>query len=119
MCSLRDAATDLAAAGARVLAISTDSVVAQAEFAQAHQLDYPLLSDPDGSVAAKYGVLVPEKGYARRVTFLIDDHGILRFADDRVDVDRHGTDLVRKLAELRKEQAPALRQRQNSGARDH
>ena len=86
-----------------MLGISLDSVVAQAEFAKAQKLDYPLLSDPDGSVAAKYGVLMAEKGIARRVTFLVDDKGVLRCIDDHVDVEHHGADLVRKLKELRRQ----------------
>ena len=41
-------------------------------------LDYPILSDPDKSVAKAYGVLNPERGFANRWTFYIDKDGIIR-----------------------------------------
>jgi peroxiredoxin Q/BCP len=44
------------AAGVQRIGISMDDVAKQAQFAEVHQLDYPLLSDPQGRVAALYGV---------------------------------------------------------------
>jgi peroxiredoxin Q/BCP len=59
-----------------------------------------LLSDPDGSVARKYGVLAEGRPMARRVTFVIDEKGILRHVDEKVDVASHGKDLVELIRKL-------------------
>ena len=72
-----------------------------AAFAQAQKAPYKMLSDPDGSVAAKYGVLDPSGKYAQRVTFVIDDQGVLRKILDKVDVKTHGEDLAALIDELK------------------
>lgn len=84
-----------------VLGISLDSVADQARFVEQEGLAYPLLSDPDGSVAAKYRVLGPGGRYALRTTFVIDEHGVIRAVDDEVQVDSHGDDLLALIAQLR------------------
>lgn len=55
-CHFRDLGEDFAALGARRVGISSDAVVRQAEFSAMHGFDYPLLSDPDGAVARRFGV---------------------------------------------------------------
>ena len=60
-----------------------------------------MLSDPDGSAAAKYGVLVEGKGYAARVTLFIDPDGVLRHVDRSVRPEAHGRDVVETLRRLR------------------
>lgn len=79
-----------------------DDVASQAAFAKEQELQFPLLSDPDGSVAAKYRVLRSMRGMsmASRVTFIIDDAGILRAIDNKVDVSNHGSDLAKLIAGL-------------------
>lgn len=79
---------------------SLDDVAAQAAFAKAQKLAFPLLSDPDGSAAAKYDVLHPRGGMTKRVTFVIDDQGVLRLIDTEVDVASHGGDLVERIRAL-------------------
>ena len=71
-----------------------------AKFHEAQELNFPLLSDPDGSAAGKFGVL-GDRGYARRVTFVIDGKGVLLHVDEAVQVASHGEDLVAVLEELR------------------
>lgn len=77
-----------------VFGISLDDVRAQAAFHAAQELNFPLLSDPDGSVAAKYAVLAPGGRFTQRKTFLIDRAGILRHVDDKVDVTKHGASIA-------------------------
>jgi peroxiredoxin Q/BCP len=55
-CHFRDMGATYQAAGVQRIGISMDDVAKQAQFAEVHQLDYPLLSDPQGRVAALYGV---------------------------------------------------------------
>lgn len=79
--------------------LSTDDVKSQARFVKEQELSFPLLSDPDGSMARKYDVLW-RGAYTKRVTFVIDPKGVLRAIDDEVDVDTHGRDLVALLERL-------------------
>jgi thioredoxin-dependent peroxiredoxin len=74
-CHFRDLAAEFAALGAQRVGISRDTVDRQREFAELHGFDYPLLSDPDGAVAARMGVRRPLPLGAlrtRRMTFVID-----------------------------------------------
>jgi len=93
VCSLRDSLKDLESLGIAVVGISLDDVKSQASFHEAQKLNFPLLSDPDGSVATKYGTLMADKPYSARITFVIDDKGVLRYRDDKVSVESHGKDL--------------------------
>lgn len=94
VCSLRDAASPFEDLGVTVYGISLDDVVSQKAFHDAQELNFALLSDPDGSVAKKFGVLPPGGRFTKRVTFVIDDQGVLRRIDDQVDVASHGADLA-------------------------
>lgn len=87
----------------QVFGISLDDVNAQKKFAEEHELKYPLLSDPDGSAAAKYGVLRERRGRksAGRLTFVIDDKGVLRGIDQEVKTNSHGADLTKLITSLR------------------
>ena len=69
------------AAGAEVLAISTDSPhVHQAwmEFALG-KLAFPLASDMTHQVSRDYGVLLEEQGVAQRGLYVIDPKGVVRY----------------------------------------
>jgi len=71
-CHFRDMGVAYRAAGVQRVGISMDDVAKQSEFATANQLDYPLLSDPNGAVAAQFGV---KRRFdflkVRRTTFVI------------------------------------------------
>ena len=60
-----------------------------------------MLSDPDGSVASKYAVLDPSGKYAQRVTFVLDEQGLLRKVVEQVNVKTHGEDLAVLVEELK------------------
>jgi mycoredoxin-dependent peroxiredoxin len=66
--------------GVSVAAISVDSMATLRAFGDAQGLRLPLLSDfwPHGAVAAQYGVLDAERGWAERVSVLVDASGIVR-----------------------------------------
>lgn len=83
--------------------LSLDSVALQKQFHQREELNFPLLSDPDGSVAAKYGALIAGQPFASRKSFVIDPQGVLRAIDDQVDVTTHGDDLVALVERLKAE----------------
>ncbi|MBD5780261.1 peroxiredoxin [Pelagicoccus sp. NFK12] len=55
-CAYRDYSTNLDKADAIVVGVSGDSVKGLSLFKEAHNLNFPLLSDPNGSIAAIFGV---------------------------------------------------------------
>ena len=83
-----------------VYGISMDDVASQAKFVEMEKLNFKLLSDPDGSVANKYGV--GGSSYPRRQSFVIDEKGVLQHATKKVNVMGHGQDLVDLIEKLRK-----------------
>jgi len=90
-CHFRDLAGEFADVGAQRVGISADPVEKQHEFAARHSLGFPLLSDPDRTVASAFGVkrslpLVPN----RRATFVIDtDRTVLEVVRSEIKMDAH------------------------------
>ena len=68
--------------GVQLLGVSVDTKYSLRMFGKWRGYTFPLLSDfwPHGAVAQAYGVFDAERGMARRGTFLIDDAGLIRFA---------------------------------------
>ena len=67
----------------QVLAVSVDSVYTLKAWSKQQGYDFPLLADfwPHGKVAQDYGVFNDRAGIANRGTFLVDIHGVIRFAE--------------------------------------
>ena len=90
-CHFRDLKAEFDEVGGQRVGISADNVEKQAQFADKHDFDYPLLSDPDRTVATMFGVarklaLVPVK----RTTFVIDtDRKILAVIHSEVSMNQH------------------------------
>lgn len=89
------AAPDFAAAGAKVLGVSKDSVKSHGKFRDKHALDVVLLSDAAGSTCEDYGVWVEKKMYGKtfmgieRATFLIGVDGTVAREWRKVKVPGH------------------------------
>ncbi|MCA8971215.1 MAG: redoxin domain-containing protein [Planctomycetes bacterium] len=98
---MRDSEPDFTKAKVDVYGLSFDDVATQAKFHAKEKLSFRLLSDPDGSVVAKYDAAMQGRPFAKRVTILIDAKGIVRAIDNQVDVRNHGTDVLEKIRELR------------------
>ncbi len=85
MCSFRDSFAELSAAGAQVVAVSIDGPFANKQFAQMHNLNFPVLSDYARDAVKKYGVVMPDllhvKKYnaAKRSVFVVDTNGTVRY----------------------------------------
>src|SRR5260370_211311 len=63
-------------ADTQVFGVSTDNTPSQGEFAKKLNLSFPLLSDfATRKTAEAYAVLMPERGYANRATFVVDKEG--------------------------------------------
>lgn len=64
-----------------MVGVSPDEPAAQAKFKQKHELNFPLLSDTEHTVAEAYGVWKEKTNYGKkymgieRTTFLIDKEG--------------------------------------------
>lgn len=77
-CHFRDLGAEFAALGAQRVGISADRVEKQKQFADKHGFDFPLLSDPDRTVAGRLGVTRPVRALGnRRTTFVIDTDGTI------------------------------------------
>ena len=80
---------------------SVDTPELNKKFAESLDLDYPILSDPDKSVAKAYGVLMPPpRGFANRWTFYIDKDGIIKEIDKKVNPDTAAEDIATKVKDL-------------------
>ncbi|MGY5049705.1 peroxiredoxin [Streptomyces sp. 900105755] len=102
-CHFRDLAAEFAAAGARPVGISGDSVERQQEFSGKHTLGMPLLSDTDGAVRELFGV---KRGFSlaptKRATFVIaKDRTVLEVVRSELRMNTHAD---RALAALRAHQ---------------
>lgn len=67
--------------GAQVVAVSTDDVDTLKKFKESLEAPFIFLSDPGGTVAAKYGG-VSDGGYAKRTTFVIGRDGTIGHTDE-------------------------------------
>jgi peroxiredoxin Q/BCP len=103
-CSFRDSFDAFQSAGADVIGISADPVESHRLFAEQNRLPFRLLSDPDGSVRARYGVPRTLGVIPGRVTYLIDRQGIVRhiFAS-QFQPGRHVSETLRVLKQIRGE----------------
>ena len=79
LAAIRDDHDRFTAAGARVLAISCDSMFTLRAYADAEEIGFDLLSDhwPHGAIANAYGVFDAEAGCALRGTFVLDADGLI------------------------------------------
>lgn len=66
----------------QVLAISTDNAPTLAHWAKELNAEYPLLSDFMRKTAAAYGVLIPERGFANRATFVVNPEGKIEHIEE-------------------------------------
>jgi peroxiredoxin Q/BCP len=74
-CSLRDNYAKLESQGVQVIGVSRDSVDAQSKFQQENSLPFTLIADPDGTIAAAFGVpkLMGMFPVDARQSFLVKD----------------------------------------------
>jgi peroxiredoxin Q/BCP len=90
-CYFRDLKSEFSALGARRVGISADPVDKQRQFSELHSFDFPLLSDPDGTIARRFGVrrsFGPLK--TRRWTFVIGKGGrLLEMIKSETNMHRH------------------------------
>jgi len=80
--------------------VSLDSPEKNAEFAASLSTQIPVLSDPKGETARRYGVLAFGGLYSKRWTFYIDETGTIRAIDKDVNPESAGQDILERLSSL-------------------
>lgn len=102
-CDFRDSLASLRNAGYEVVGISPDPVDKLARFAAAEGLDFPLLSDPDHTVAEAYAAWGEKKNYGKtyqgliRSTVVVGPEGKVAAAQYNVRATGHVAKLRRDL----------------------
>ena len=86
------------AKNARVLGVSFDSREENAAFASKYGFPFPLLCDTDRKIGLAYGAADSAKDeYARRIAYLIDEHGQIAQAHAKVDASQYPWQQLRTL----------------------
>ncbi len=103
-CEFRDAWTDVQQAGAVVLGVSPDDVASHGKFRDKFHLPFPLLADPEHTVAGAYGAWGEKSMYGRkymgilRSTFIIGGDGRITHVFPKVTPKGHAAEVLEALA---------------------
>ena len=102
-CAFRDELEIIHKLDAQVVGVSVDDAESHRAFIAKYGLPFPLLSDPDGEVAARYGARGGLLGFvfARRHTFLIDPDGVIRRIWREVRPRDHAQEVIAALRDPR------------------
>ena len=110
-CAYRDHQTEIESADAIVVGVSGDNVDGLKLFKKAENLNFPLLSDESGEIAAMYGVPLRDGGTitrevdgqsfdlvrgitASRWTFIIDKKGKIAYKNEQVDAQQDAENVL-------------------------
>lgn len=100
-CNLRDNYTFLQKQGYEVLGVSTDDEKSHRKFIEKEKLPFRLLADTDKLLHTKYGTWIEKSMYGRkymgtaRVTFIIDEQGIIEEIIQKVDTQNHTEQILK------------------------
>lgn len=99
-CNLSDHYAALQDQGYEILGVSADTQKKQSSFRNKFGFPYPLLADEDKSVINAFGVWGPKKFMGReydgihRVTFLINEEGVIDRVIDKVQTKDHAAQIL-------------------------
>jgi thioredoxin-dependent peroxiredoxin len=98
----RDNYEELKKLGAEVIGISADRFDSQCRFATDNKLPFPLIGDEDKRVCEAFGVLWPLIKIPQRITFVVDDKGVIQAVfHHEVQISRHLDDVRNFLVKWR------------------
>lgn len=80
LCALRDAYASFQALNTEGLASNPDTVESHETFADRQQYKFPILADMKQTMAQDYHAWNPETTRVARTVYIIDGHGIIRYA---------------------------------------
>ena len=104
-CSFRDNFDEVQDKNTQIIGISTDDIASHRAFAEQYGLPFILLSDGNGSVRKSFGVRKTLGLLPGRATFVVDRHGIIRFAfSSQIHIQRHVDEAIRALAAIEQDQ---------------
>ena len=101
----RDLLEEFKQADTLIVGASKDSVKRHDNFKEKQGINFPLLSDEEGTLCDDYGVWILKKLYGReymgieRATFLIDGKGVVRHVWHKVKVKGHAQEVLDKARE--------------------
>lgn len=99
-CNLRDHYKELQDRGYEILGVSADSVTRQSNFSTKYEFPFPLLADENKEVINAFGVWGPKKFMGReydgihRMTFLIDEQGVVERVIEKVKTKDHAAQIL-------------------------
>lgn len=99
-CNLRDNYKELQDQGYELLGVSADSEKRQSSFRDKYKFQFPLLADEDHTVINTFGVWGPKKFMGKsydgihRMTFIIDEKGVVSKVIDKVKTKDHAAQIV-------------------------
>ncbi|MBN1481520.1 thioredoxin-dependent thiol peroxidase [candidate division KSB1 bacterium] len=102
-CSFRDNLAAIESQDTMVLGVSPDSLKSHEKFIGKYDLNFPLLSDEDHTVAESYGAWGEKSMYGKtymgmiRKTFVIGKDGIIEHAFHKVKAAEHGAEILELL----------------------
>lgn len=93
-CSFRDSYAKYRGKDIAVLGVSMDNEISHQQFTEKFSLPFPLLADVDGAVTKAYDV--DGGGYAKRVTYVIED-GKISQVYTTIQTETHASDILAAL----------------------
>lgn len=99
-CGIRDSRDDFNAVNTVVLGVSPDAPERLQKFIERDNLNFDLLSDENHQIAEQYGVwglkkfMGKEYDGVHRISFIIDEQGVLRHIMDKVATKTHHQDVL-------------------------
>jgi thioredoxin-dependent peroxiredoxin len=99
-CAFRDNFPKFNIAGVEVLGVSIDNESKHKKFSEKYQLPFRLVSDPDKQIVEAYGVWGLKKFMGReymgtsRVTYLINEEGVIEKVWPKVNPAQHAEELL-------------------------
>ena len=100
-CAFRDQYEVFQAAGAEVIGVSGDSTDSHKKFANKHNLPFTLLSDQGDQVRKQYGATTAFGFIPGRVTYVIDQNGVVQYVfDSMLNFKGHVAEALKTLQQL-------------------
>ena len=100
-CGFRDRIADLKQQNVEVVGVSFDSPESHQKFISKYNLNFPLLADTDGKIADAYGVRIPDRAMAKRVSFLIGRDGKIAHITNTMNAETHLTEMKEAVEKLK------------------
>ncbi len=94
-CHFRDLGAEFAEVGASRVGVSRDDLETQARFSSEHGFDFPLISDPDGTVAKAFGAKRPGPMPSKRQTIVLDPQlRVVHRVSSELNMDLHADEAL-------------------------